>query len=371
MKKKVNIIDPGMFQYAGHPYDINRRLAIKLMENNCEVTVYSHRSFAKRAADSQINICPLFEHSPYMVSERQLSPVSNSPSLSVFHFAANAFIRELDNVKPADVNVFPTLFSYQLMAIGLCKKGLSNVFGMLHKSPSHYKPDGKTLWSLAQLGAVNKAKSLTLGVLEPELFLEYEAILTSGYELEIFPIPHDGTRSEGVKKIMKTIGLLGHQHDRKGLSHIKSTINNLLNMGFNVIVQDSGNSLAKTNYSHPRLKIIGYVESIGDLIQECDVIFLDYDPNIYRFQGSGIAWEAIASGIPIIVPRGTSMSRWVHDYNCGETFCSSSEEIKFRCFKKIKEFYPEYAKACKSASEKYHRYHGTQRLVDRLLQVHC
>jgi Glycosyltransferase len=207
-----------------------------------------------------------------------------------------------------------------------------------------------------------------LGVFENELFLEFERLLPAGeFKLTKFPIPHDGVAPRR-RTALATVGILGHQRHTKGLGRLQQNVDRIAQLGFRVIVQDSQEtSVEELASGNPAVSRYGYIDELPSLINECDALLLDYDTEMYRRGGSGIAWEAIASGVPLIVPNGTTMSMLVENYQCGLKFAQNDPEAPFRALQKARESYDELAGNALQASEKFRSIHGTKKFVDFML----
>lgn len=68
-------------------------------------------------------------------------------------------------------------------------------------------------------------------------------------------------------------------------------------------------------------------EEYYQMVRETDVFLCPYDPDRYRCRSSGTLAEAIAAGIPTVVPADTWMSRQ-QDEGTGETFTDKSSFIQ-------------------------------------------
>lgn len=364
----INIIDPGMRTYAGHHCDINTRVARELISRDHKVTIYANRSFRPKQKDLDLRIEPTFAANPYSLRGNRKG------ILRFFKFNKDRTVDEkhladeLAGIESADALFFPTLFPYQLQ--GLCRspKDLPPTFLVMHNEPGWRDPAGEELWRKAFEASVPFAQSLHFGVLENELFLEFERLLpTAEVRLAKFPIPHDGVTPRR-RTALSTVGILGHQRHTKGLGRLQGNVNRLTQLGFRVIVQDSHEMpLDDLLPGNPAVSRHGYVAALPALINECDALLLDYDTEMYRRGGSGIAWEAIACGVPLIAPAGTTMSVLIDKYRCGIKFGQGDREGAFRALEKARENYGELAGNALRASENFRSLHGTARFVDYLL----
>ena len=239
------------------------------------------------------------------------------------------------------------------------------MIGGIHNQPTYSNAHGDVFWKMALIRAGSKSSSFKLGVFEPELLLEYERILPSNeLEIEVFPIPHDGADRAKRSDRLATVGLLGHQRVEKGLGNIFEVVKKCLALGLHVTLQDSSEKLQKLMPPNARVNVFGYVESMGSLIAQCDVTLLDYSSDIYRFSGSGIAWESLASGVPVLAPKGTSMSRMLRAYDTGATFCAAEPNSKFKALEAMRLDYKSHAARAHAAQQSFREKNGIKRFAD-------
>ena len=352
-----------MEDYSGHHADINLRLARELTARGFKVTIYAHKKFISRELD--LDVRPTFSYGAYEFLSLLEEQMSSSLSINIFDGMAAYFERELQAIEPVDITVIPTLFAHQLRALGSKKLALGKVFAGLHAHPNFQNPNGRVFWKMAFLKARPKLPEISLGVFETELILEYEQLLPAGaFEIHEFPIPHDGSELGTLRNRLLNVGVLGHQRSDKGLSAIPKTIKSCLDLGFDITVQDSAGKLANLVQPSQKVKVLGHVRSMGDLIRECDVTLLDYSPEVYRYSGSGIAWESLASGVPVLAPKGTTISRLLRQYNTGATFCATDRNAKFRVLQEMRDTYSDHLERAELARRQYREKHGTKRFAD-------
>jgi glycosyltransferase involved in cell wall biosynthesis len=364
-----NIIDPGMRTYAGHHCDINTRVAREIVSRGHGVSIYVNRFFSPRPRDAELDIRPVFSANPYSVRgiPRGLGRIFDRGK--GFERSAGQFAVELQQAGPAEAWLLPTLFPYQLY--GLCRSPVSlpPSFLVMHNAPGWNGFFGEELWRKALEASRLHASRLHMGVFEKNLFLDFERLLpASGPSLHPFPIPHDGVAPRP-RKALSTVGILGHQRNTKGLERLRQNVETIVKLGFKVIVQDSQENLADIfNVQSPSVTLHGYVDDLPLLVDQCDALFLDYDTQMYRNSGSGIAWEAIACGVPLVVPHGTTMSLLVETHGCGVKFAQCDPDDRFRALTVARRNYAELARNAAQASREYGLRHGTAKFVEFLLE---
>ena len=364
----INIIDPGMQTNAGHHADINLRLFKELTGRGHKVRLYANLHY--RSNDSEINTIGLTEGQPYEIARSISSAFQSNQQIATLKKEAELFANSLDLVDCADITIFPTLFDYQLFAIGISKCKFGRIFGCLHSPPNLFNTNGLKMWGAAFELIGQKIDTITLGVLEPEVANAFDDLLgDKKIKLWHYPIPHDGSQIRSIEHGLHTVGILGYQRPCKGIELLPQLISNLTQKGLKVIVQNSdpNSNLVNAIDKNQNVQVMGYVQNIGDLITKCSVILLNYDTENYKATGSGIAWEALASGVPILAPAGTTMSKLIEKFSCGCIFDSNNTTSKYNELQFMKEKYKEYKKLAQLASIQYHLIHGTHRFVDFLL----
>lgn len=113
---------------------------------------------------------------------------------------------------------------------------------------------------------------------------------------------------------------------------------NSKNVYFNKKYRAKLNSLANVKLLPPVLDR----EELLELYNQTDLILLPYDPHVYHFRGSGIHYEAIEHGIPVIAKKGSGFSAeikswqsgWIYEtiqelVNCIQDFNSMTEDEKY------------------------------------------
>jgi glycosyltransferase involved in cell wall biosynthesis len=360
----INIIDSGMSSYAGHHADINLRVAREIKSRGHQVKLYANTMFPLDSLD--LDVIHFDEINPYHMVEYIGSIQSITHQAEAFKAAAAIFGKKLQKVDPANLTIFPTLFDYQLYSIGTNQAHLGQIVGCIHSDPNQFNKNGYLLWNMAFNICSLGIEKLMLGTIEPELLPVLQKLTPfNRLNLNKFPIPHDGSLDLANEKQLITIGILGHQRNTKGVDSIPHVATNLLNLGCKVIVQDSSLSgLLQQLSPHPNLEVIGRVENMGDLINRCSLILLNYNPQSYIATGSGIAWEALATGIPILAPKNTTMAKLIANFSCGDVFDYEDNASIYIKIELMKKNYLKYQHDSKLARYKYQSLNGTKKFVD-------
>jgi glycosyltransferase involved in cell wall biosynthesis len=124
-----------------------------------------------------------------------------------------------------------------------------------------------------------------------------------------------------------TVSVLGHQRPDKGYQHMPEAarallseepdIRLLIHNGAPDLMAQTQSALRELAATEPRLTL--NEETAGPalwqaLLDQSDLILCPYDPDRFLASYSAVATEALASGIPVTVPAGTSLSRLLDAY---------------------------------------------------------
>lgn len=171
----------------------------------------------------------------------------------------------------------------------------------------------------------------------PTIAKAYSALI--GVDVELMPNPQVATtkcRSRiGTKK--PRIAFLGEQRENKGYRLVPDIVDKILKKYDNceLIIQNSwglmddvNNALLDLAKTNSRIQVkIGTLNSNewSELLDSVDIVVLPYDLSTYSTCSSGIGVEAIANGIPQVVPQNSGMSDLLNLYeNPGITFAKTT-----------------------------------------------
>lgn len=359
-------MDPGLVTVAGHHFDIDLNTVRELVANGHSVHVYANR----RADDTVVaglgslaEVTRLFTPSPYENPQR-LDPIAGEAML--YMRQSNLLAQELRRSVPADLWLWPSIFAPQLSACALSGSKVP-VAGCVHVDAT--PPDqstGAMWWRHAFLSARNAGVRLRLGAIEPEHRYGYLP-LTTDASFDVFPVPHEGRPIASPRRELRTIGFFGHQRGEKGSSRIPQLVARLLHGGYRIVSQSSGEQAPVPN--HPAVTKLGFVDVLGDEIAKCDLIVLPYEPVRYRTKGSGILWESLATGIPVVAPYDTAPGRWIERTGAGTLFIEATPEAIHEAVTRARDDYPRIAKAAWTASREWPKRHGVANFVREMIAL--
>lgn len=360
---KINVIDPGFFGPGGHHFEINRGICEQYISQGHGVCLYTHRSLPVSVENnlrSIVEVKPIFSISPYKKS-REIDPIAGE--FIFFQRQVNQLSKEFQLVRSADVSVFPTLFPAQLVAYSSLHPD-SALSGCIHDVPEARGDEGAIYWRYAFIQADKRNVQKRLGVLEPELKYRYQPLLNGLGQIEELPIPFDGMPIESKKVELKRIGFFGHQRPGKDQLAPMPIATRLAEMGFEIIVQST---TGKNAGSDPKIRTMGYVENLAEAIAQCDLVIVPYSAEKYRFKGSGILWEALASGVPVLAPYGSAPGRWIEKSGAGGVFLDHSADSIVTAVRLIQEDFGVVSEKAHQFAKIWPEKHGIARFSRHLI----
>jgi glycosyltransferase involved in cell wall biosynthesis len=179
------------------------------------------------------------------------------------------------------------------------------------------------------------------------------------------------------------IGCIGAHRPGRGFHLIPGIISHFIenHMGVKFFVHDSRQQMQeemrlinKLASDHPR-----YLEFInrnlsesewGDLLEQCNILFAPYDPELYSTVPSGIAIESIAYGIPLVMTRNYGMQIIFQECTPAVILV---DDYSIRGFiRGINQAIDNYQKLCdlaKIAQTKWSMSHGANLTAEKLLSL--
>ena len=361
---RVTILDPGLMDAGTHFLEWDLRLIEQLVSLGHTVNICSHVDInptATALASAQATLSPIFRVSCY-VQPAQLDPIAGD--LMLFVEGASTTAEDLRRVEPSDLWMWPTFNAWHLYACALLGTP-RHISACIHQEPTFNSPNGNIWWRYAFISAMRAKLGLNLGVTVQPLVNEY-AGLTSGQRISRFAAAHDGVPGVRHKTSPTRIGFFGFQRQEKGVEILPSLVPQLIKDGHEVVMHDSGGMVQVE--ATDKLTVLGFVPSLAQEIARCDLVVAPYLPQPYRVRGSGIVWDCIASGVPVIVPGGTACGDLVRNSGSGKTFPALSAQAVYGAIQAAKQDYAVIARAAGEASRRWPETDGSRRFAQAMLQ---
>jgi len=206
-----------------------------------------------------------------------------------------------------------------------------------------------------------------------------------GRPVHTLPAPHEavGDAASARPRERITVGVLGHQRADKGYQLVPEIAAGLLKArpnlrillhngapGYMHAVQARVRALAETE---PRITVDERVADLplwDCLLAQCDVVLCPYHAPSYTGAYSAIVGEAIARGLPLVVPGASTLSRTVADFGWpGEAFFEFDAEKIIAATIKVLNALPDYEARAAVAARRWQTEMGAGRTVDGILSL--
>jgi len=356
---KIALLDPGLHAVAGHHYDLDRRLGDALVRLGHEVVIHGHRrldaGLMARSAAAGLPMHATFQYGPYA------SPPPSPPGRSAYREMALETARNLADVAEADLWLWPTLSPYQLAA-AMAASFAGRQIGGAWWLPGCFHPEGHACWVESVRALADAGSRIRLGAYDELLCEAYRSLAPDG-PMARLPCPHDGAPNARPPGVLGRIGFFGHQRPARGVEILPDLIRALLAQGYEVVVHDSGGSIRGKD-GHPRLTLLGYLDDFAAELARCDLVVWPSRREAYTHCMSGVVSEAIASGVPVVVPAGCIPARIVARQGAGiEYHTHTSSAILAALAEAARDFAGLSARA-RAAADAWHAQNGSERLAE-------
>jgi len=363
---RINLLDPGLLSSAGHHLDLDLKLARYLTETGNSVRIYANSRVEDDVLSAFEPFCEaeaLFQRGPYWRPET-IDPFAGE----LFGYSQHSKLlhRDLASTTEADVWLWPSITAVQLRACaGISGKAL--VSGCAHNPVNApYLASSQMWWRHALVSANRSDMRLRLGTLD-RIQCEDLSPLTSQYNIKLFPIFKDAQPNVTQKKKLKKIGFFGHQRaGEKGRDIIVAMIPELLAKGYELVVQDSSESM-RSRDARLGPKVLGYVDDLTTEISKCDLVVLPYAPEDYRKRTSGVLWDALACGVPAVVPADTVPADLVERTGGGILFSSYNMAGVVKAVDDAQFNFPAIAKAAHATAINWSNHAGLDKFAEAML----
>jgi glycosyltransferase involved in cell wall biosynthesis len=87
----------------------------------------------------------------------------------------------------------------------------------------------------------------------------------------------------------------------------------------------------------------------------------------YRSKGSGILYDALAAGVPLIAPSDTALGRWIVKSNSGVLFYEQNTKSIMKAIEQLSHNYLFYKKNALAFKKFWQQEHGISQFISKLL----
>jgi putative methyltransferase (TIGR04325 family) len=206
-----------------------------------------------------------------------------------------------------------------------------------------------------------------------------------GQPFKTLPLPYPAVaplrNRAGARPVV--IGILGHQREERGYAILPELAATLLQAHpeIRLLIQtvqaagppETALALAELAASDARVRLEPRPAGRAlwaELLEAADLVLCPYRPELYAASFSSVAVEALANGIPVVVPARTTMAALLQD--CGEAgtlFDQFDVASIADAVRRALESFDRIATAAHEAGRDWPRAHGPERMVDQLLSL--
>lgn len=355
----VRLLDPGLWSTRGHHFDQDRRLVASLERRGHRVVVHGalepHGSLRPAVDRTGMAFEPTFRVHPY-----NALPADRPPGDAYRELEATT-LADLDRVGGADLWIWPSVSPYQLAAAAGVKVSVRQFAGTWWL-PRIAHPQGAASWANAARRIVDERRPVAVGAYDP-VIADGCRSFSGALPVPAVPCPHEGATREREPTALARIGFFGHQRPPRGLDVLSPLVTALLDDGFEVVVQDSGGSVAARS-PHPRLQLLPFVADFAAEIARCDLVVWPSRWEPYATQLSGVVSECVATGVPVILPSGCLPAMVAARFGCGVFFHDHTVDAILAAVHESARDYAAIAARARDAARAWQAVNGTDRLVD-------
>lgn len=311
---RVLVMDPGLRNAMGHHLQLVAALATEAKARGYRVGVIGHREMSDDVQGRRYQ--PWFRAWTY-------DRLSDDPLvgwMESHNVMTGAIIADLERlpIEPDDVILWPTANAAHLQALAAWSATHTNrviaAMGFdvgVDKSHAITAPEAAA-WRYA-FRALKVAAPNVEVISWHATTIDVHRFIAGGVPVERVPVPVEGTPRNRAGDNPVVIGFAGHQRPAKGLLMLPDIIDRLkIEHGDRVrfVVHDSGDYEGDiwTKIAATGAEVIRQGMSSTEydaLLSRLSVLVLPYNHTAYATMPSGLAYEALATALPMVLPNGS------------------------------------------------------------------
>ncbi|WP_448189262.1 glycosyltransferase [Azospirillum sp. sgz301742] len=295
----VFFLDPGIRTFSGHHTNTVCALSKALRGRGQAVRVLGHRQLTPDVT-AAMGAEPLFSLGTYEVT-------STDPlcwPLETMLDGATLIAAELCRLAPApgDILVWPTTRPSHILAMADALRSWPSPLLTVFTAGLPCVQPENVFWRFACRRLPPDAR-VAFAATADMMAADYAQVV--GRPFLTAPNTHEGRirRRGGADPVV--VGVLGHQRPSKGIHRLPEVVRRT-RANVRWLVHDSGSESAailKELEALPNVCVLRtQTPDWQDLLEKCDALLLPYDRREYDRMHSGLVAEAVASGMPVVIP---------------------------------------------------------------------
>ena len=366
--KKILIIDTGLAIQQGH----NFSLAIKLHE------IFNQKGF-------KVDIIGLKSSSDYILDYFKKNCVNYFPIITYNCFSDNPHKNEknfllaiectknelfefLSTKSNYDIILWPPAsISVQLAVNVLYKIKCKRNFYFVERNPL-------SLTNLTELympklrKKICERSELTILTTDPGSQLLHKNIFKVDVDLTPIMTISDMFPNKNTLKDVEIFNV--HRKDQDIMKKLYNFLE--LSPDINFYIHDPWKNIQRRDkkfYSHiNNLNFFGFELKLSEKIASFQAIINHLDPELYKYLYSGLHFESVAVGRPILTTKNTNVSHFIKENKNGLLYDFDDFENLFCKFKKLKNNFEEINKNARKCCESWHKVNGLKKIIALMLQ---
>lgn len=401
-QRRFIYIDPSLQGNVGHHANVCRLITREMAARGFEVRIFASERI-EPGLQSELQAHPLFRWNayaaPWCAQDRLAGWLRDFETISADTFTDLTRIGH--DISCDDIVYFSQAMPAQLRAVIQWAEQFQTtsrpwIFVEFATEPGvQVSPDGQTVSILNPFadprGVLYRHAA---GYLSEELC---ERVFLGTYDQEIsrlftflvrrtvqhFPLPQ--RRVNPLRRRQRgetiTVGILGHQREDKGYNLVPQIAERLLAEipDVRLLVQNGAAwQMPGPQAQLTSLAAIHFMLELDDqpadlvrwaeLLEQSDLIVCPYSPSRFASAYSAVASEAVANGIPLVIPAGTTMSVLLREFDQpGVLFNEWNADAVYAAILSALDQFDSLAGKALEAAERWGRTRGSERLADHLM----
>jgi glycosyltransferase involved in cell wall biosynthesis len=360
---RISILDPSLRKLGGHYMDLDLRLAGHWSAQGNTVTVHGRK-------DAPLSLDPLFAGANASLRRTFTLPSDDwskpeYDDIERLRLEAAAYHKDLLELETADLIVWPSANAACAMAhaiLGLKTPTVLTTF--VH--PGFASPASPGAFAASKEYMRLRRQKVVWG-LHVEDFKPVWSSIIGPENIHLLPYPTAGKPLPRKPSKPLRLGFAGGLRKERCADLVLPLIEKFLERGFAVSLQDSLGSIPP--FSHARLERLGFLQDITPLIAACDLIIWPALAKNYLCRPSGIAAEAIACGVPLVMSSACYPSEMAIKNGAAVFFQRPSLEEVLEATDKAAAQIGALGEKAGACAKRWNARHGLERLADRIVEL--